>query len=450
MITEFPLWYDVSSHQGTIRYARLAEAKEKVYGVYIRAGVGLNKDVQFERNWEKCGDYGLYRASYWALYPQYSPDDQLLKWFDICPEIDGIPRVLDLEVGGGITPQYIAEIVEHVSDAILHRDGLRPWIYSRTNLIEKWLVPYWLPEDLNIHFYILAQYDDGDGVEYDGLVVPEGVHIDRILIKQTSDEIPPDPLSLAPECAAIDRNRWLPHDVDGMNDYLVSVYFGGTKPVDCCEELKESFDAHLAYMEGWRAGTTEGIRIIATEIAEHEDNIEAINTNIIKTQNNIRRLKADMLRAQAAIDASKEKIDGMEADTHASLEAINNQLKLDDEMFGIHKGCIEENETVGNQNWKAIEEMDKRIDDAFEDITTQAQETEYLRAAVKELDTVICENMDYLEDDLNKRIDLNNTIIDGQQKQLSEISNALLELELQNNHVHPAWMRKIGLLKQED
>ena len=66
-----PLWFDVSSHQGTIRFSKLAETPQPVLGMYIRAGVGLAKDVQFERNYEKCGELGLYRTSYWAIYPEY-------------------------------------------------------------------------------------------------------------------------------------------------------------------------------------------------------------------------------------------------------------------------------------------------------------------------------------------------------------------------------------------
>ena len=58
-----PLWIDISSHQGEFQFAKIPDSgSEKVYGIISRAGVGLNKDIQFARNYEKSAGY--YRSSY--------------------------------------------------------------------------------------------------------------------------------------------------------------------------------------------------------------------------------------------------------------------------------------------------------------------------------------------------------------------------------------------------
>ena len=323
MITEQPLFYDVSSHQGTIKYARLAEGPE-IWGIISRAGCGLNKDVQFERNWAKCDEYSLYRSSYWACWHEYCMNTQLQKWYEINPAIDGIPRMIDLE-HGGCAFEKIAEDVLHWSDVIYSRDGVRPWIYSSALLVEKWLTPFWSEEDLNGHYYILAQYDVGDGNEYDGVVLPDGVEIDNVLFKQTSGSTPPDPLSLAPDASAIDRDRWLHGDVDCMNDFLVSMYFTPIAPPDIDDDIT--------------------------------------------------KLKAEMLKVQVQSAANDVDID----------TAFENIKSL---------------QTATQANFQSI----KNLVDGHTELTE---------------DVMACE----------KKVN---------------------ELELQNNHTHPAWMRKLGLVRQEE
>lgn len=61
---------------------------------------------------------------------------------------------------------------------------------------------------------------------------------------------------------------------------------------------------------------------------------------------------------------------------------------------------------------------EKKVRDAFEDITTQAQEIEDMRAS-----------------------------IDGR---IDGLEGIIEEIELQNNHIHPAWMVRWGLVRQEE
>jgi len=392
-ITDFPLLYDVSSHQGEIKFARLAEGKEPVYGMYIRAGCGLGKDAQFERNYSKCGDYNLYRTSYWAIWHELPIYTQLDKWYEQHPVLDGLPRVIDLEHGGAEPEQISLDIIDW-SDAILSRDGHRPWIYSRVNLIEPWLTPFWTPEELNAHYYILAQYDNHRDEEEEGIVLPDGIDISRILMKQTADMIPPDPLSLAP-CAAIDRNRWLQGDVDGMNDFLISTYFSPEEPEekDCCEEL-------LAEIE--KLWIEDGKNLI-NDIRLNED-ITANATEIEEIKQNQNNF-ADMI-----------------VDNRTSIADLFDITDAYNRLFEVYK------EDVTKLKAKALNH-----EASIGLITANAQEMfkciEGLGIALKEQGELVTDSMEELIDNLTK------------------IQTLVKELELQNNHVHPKWMRWLGLLK---
>ena len=217
-----PLLIDVSSWQNQLNYNAITGSSfDTVHGIISRAGWGEDGgyyDQQFERNWLKSEQFNFMRSSYWALWPFFPHQHQLDLWFNACPEIDFLPRVIDMEVGNAPS-NFIADVIYDMSNQILARDGFRPWIYSRVDLVEKWLTPNWTTEMLNEHYYMLAQYDVGDAKEYNGIVVPDGVNAENILLKQTSDKIP-----IYEGSGAVDRDRWIWDDVEGMLEFLGEQY----------------------------------------------------------------------------------------------------------------------------------------------------------------------------------------------------------------------------------
>ena len=246
-ITNCPVWYDLSSWNGEIKFAKIFEGQVIPHGIYSRAGVGINKDVQFLRNYEKTGEYDLYRTSYWAIWPELDCNLQLARWYEQHPVLDGIPRVIDLEhladmdADGDLdTIDYkkIASIILAWAATILTRDRFLPWIYSRKDILDK-IFAYLTDVEVNMFYYILAEYNNWRNVEEEGIKLPNRVDASRVLFKQTADMIPPDPLGFAPESAYLDRNRWLHGDSRDMEDFLITTYFGDTTtPVGDCDELK--------------------------------------------------------------------------------------------------------------------------------------------------------------------------------------------------------------------
>lgn len=244
-----PLWIDISHHQGLFDFSAAAEktGDNKVWGCFSRTGwgeYGGRIDQQFERNWPGSRVFD-YRSSYWAYWPYYPHQHQLDLWFTNCPEIDVIPRMIDMEVGNAPDP-FIADCMWDMSEQILARDGYRPIIYSRTALIEKWLAT-WTSEQLNAHYYLLAQYDLNDKDdpstwgEYNGIVIPDRINADRVLWKQTTSLLP-----LHQGSGNVDRDRWIWTDAETMHEQIEQMWGGAAPPpADCCEEL----DARLIKVE---------------------------------------------------------------------------------------------------------------------------------------------------------------------------------------------------------
>jgi len=193
LIADKPLWRDVSSHQG--EWDADVSAQNGVQGVFIRASYGLIKDTRFPINYAKASNTSMFRSSYHALYPNLSQH----------PTIEGVPRVLDVEIQGGVSNEKIGWDCWDLSRVILSRDGIRPIFYSRTNLINLWFA-LWDTNDLDNHFWWLAQYLSS-GAEHPGPYnLPNRVSSDRVLIIQTSSHKPDFPGEA--ESLSIDWNRW--------------------------------------------------------------------------------------------------------------------------------------------------------------------------------------------------------------------------------------------------
>ena len=392
-ITNAPLWYDVSSHQGEIKYAKLAEGP-KVHGIISRAGVGLNKDVQFARNWEKAGEYVRYRSSYWAIWPELDCGLQLDRWYEQCPTIDVLPRWIDLEhladmdADGDLDSadyKRIADIIWDWSCSILIRDKFRPWIYSRKEILDK-ILASWTDEQINAHYYDLAEYNNYRNKEEDGLNLPNRVLLKNCVLKQTADQIPPDPLGLAPESAALDRDRWLLGDEAQMYDWIADMYGGvvvNPPGDDCC------FDMEARVEPLWGA-----VNANAEQLAQDDDALKAQKQAIDENADAINSLQSLIKTCGLGVAELAKRADTL---LQGQLELAENGLGYEEQLGGIQAINV-------NQAGRILELEDK-LKDITEDFVGSGGIYERL------------EDLEYK--------------IEG----------------MEGGHNHPKWMKRLGLVR---
>lgn len=244
---EQPLWLDISEHQGDLDFDKIAALRgdDFVFGIYSRAGYGKDGgyyDKKFQQNWLATAQFD-YRMSYWAYWDWFPLMHQLDMWFKANPTLDvgikniAMPRVWDLEKEFA-HPSWTSDETWKASDIVLSRDGHRFIIYSREDILERTLCKYWSEEQLNEHYYILAQYDLNDPAnppctEYNGIRVPLNIRPERILKKQTVSC-----MEIYPGSGFVDRNRWIWTDAETMHDDIQE-FWGepAPPPVDCCDEI---------------------------------------------------------------------------------------------------------------------------------------------------------------------------------------------------------------------
>jgi hypothetical protein len=227
--TARPLWRDYSKHNG---YSNPAVAKANgVAGIAARAGISWGyQDPFFDHHYIGAGIEGLYRTSYHVIYAGQPALQQADNWYKVHPERDIIPRIIDLEVEiAGLHPEKYAQTVAEMSEIVLARDGVRPWIYSRYLLINAWLSPYWSENYLNAHYYFLAQYRTIMSLEHAGPpTLPNGLRRDRVVLHQTACKKAGYPGEV--ESAAADYDRWELGDSLEMYAWIAAKYGGITPP----------------------------------------------------------------------------------------------------------------------------------------------------------------------------------------------------------------------------
>jgi len=343
-----PLWLDVSKWQGQINYTALSQVDgyDKVYGIFSRAGWGENGgyiDQYFERNWSKSKQFGLYRASYYAFWPYYPMMKQLDDWYSTNPTIDLIPRMIDLERGDAPF-KFIAEQTLLMSDKILERDGVRPIIYSRVDLLEDWITPFWSVDEVNAHYYLLAQYDLGDGKEYNGIVVPDKVEPKNILWKQTTSK-----MEIYNGSGFVDRDRWIWTDVETMHEQIQSMWGTEEPPTppttpDCCEELTARMDSAESKLNTLRTDVDSveirsndnhtrlgSTRIELGELTERVIDIETKQTQLERAignqASNISKIETDVSEIKSQISELTTLIEETNTGLDESLTEINVEIK---------------------------------------------------------------------------------------------------------------------------
>jgi len=227
--TARPLWRDLSKHNG---YSDLAISRANgVAGIAARSGISWGyADPLFSHNWIGAGLNGLYRTSYHVLYAGQPVIPQADNWYTIHPWIETIPRIIDLEVRtDGLDPWDYAQSTAELSDLILSRDGVRPIIYSRYLLVNEWLSPYWDPDYLNDHYFILAQYLWDRTREHPGPpTFPNGLRRERVILHQTADKKAGYPGEV--ESSAADYDRWEIGNRAEMDQWIRETWGGVIDP----------------------------------------------------------------------------------------------------------------------------------------------------------------------------------------------------------------------------
>jgi len=266
--TARPLWRDVSRHQGQVDYG--VSALNGVLGVVSRAGISWGyQDSWFPRNWEEPANFGLYRSSYHVIYAGQSVQRQADNWYKVHPEIDIIPRVIDLEVDMGVSSSQVASDVWAMSEVVLARDGVRPIIYSRYSLVNKWLAD-WTDSMLNSHRWWLAQYLWTASIEHAGPpTLPHRILEENVILHQTADKKP----GFDGECESysIDYDRWeLGNEIE-MHEYIALVWGGEPPPEppppDC--DLEQIY-ARLDVIDAQLDQQDEAITILREDLDAHE------------------------------------------------------------------------------------------------------------------------------------------------------------------------------------
>ncbi len=220
---------DVSSTNGPIDGAKLSALHDFIAGVAVRASISWGfTDPVLDHNREVCTDFEFPWMAYHVPYPGQPVSAQTNRMFRAVDDPGPWKRrILDIELAGdgrGAPPAPAgrwADVAWRLSEACLAHDGKRPIIYSRTNLVNAWLVPYWTREQLNAHYWWLAQYryriqaialwTAGMNGEYLGAVpLPRGVDSNRFLIHQTGNTCPAFSQVAPPlGSARQDTDRWV-------------------------------------------------------------------------------------------------------------------------------------------------------------------------------------------------------------------------------------------------
>lgn len=256
-MSERPLWMDVSSYQSFLDMDKAKAAGNDVLGVIMRAGVGLNKDVDFLAFWDYYQDKVAWQSSYWANYPAYSWSNQVIKWFEQNPDlILNIPRLLDAERTSNKSPDIVAGHIVNISNDVLAREGQRPMMYGGYYFLMDNLIPFVSEDWLNEHWWIIASYGDGDADEDDGysMLIPDKIDPDRVVFQQTTATA-----ELYPGSGHVDRLRFLLGDIEEMRDWARQFSGGQVDPV-------EPVEPELPVDWWWKSQVDENIELLQEQI----------------------------------------------------------------------------------------------------------------------------------------------------------------------------------------
>ena len=135
----------------------IAAHQPEVVFIAMRAGISWGyQDPWFSYYFSEVTRINRIRMAYHVLYPGESPTAQMDNFFRILGDIDFdmVPLVLDLELHHNQTISRITQCTVDALKLIKDRTGRIPFIYSRANWINQYLIVSALPP---VHWW-LAQY----------------------------------------------------------------------------------------------------------------------------------------------------------------------------------------------------------------------------------------------------------------------------------------------------
>ncbi len=139
---------DVSYYQGEIDWNVLAE-DEHVTFAFIKATEGSNhQDERFTENWNNARSAGVYVGAYHFVSFESSGETQADNFISLVPkQANSLPPVLDLELyDENIVPtkEQVKEILDPMIEKLEEYYGVKPIIYTSSNVYLKYVVgSYW-------------------------------------------------------------------------------------------------------------------------------------------------------------------------------------------------------------------------------------------------------------------------------------------------------------------
>lgn len=135
---------DVSKHQGTIDWKRVAEMRgqnKKIDFVFIKATEGITRtDQQFSKNWKGAANNNLIRGAYHFYYPSRDAKKQAQNFTkNVILKKGDLPPVIDIELSNGKTKKTIVKDLETMCNELEQHYGVQPIIYTNLHFYETFL-----------------------------------------------------------------------------------------------------------------------------------------------------------------------------------------------------------------------------------------------------------------------------------------------------------------------
>lgn len=157
---------DVSKYQHTIAWDEVKAMKVKEVEMtfaFVKATEGIgNTDPQFNRNWKKAKEAGLYRGAYHFFIASKDGRLQAENFVDkVDLEPGDLPPVLDVEQMNGTSAEVLKKEVKEWLDIVEEHYGVKPIIYTNVDFYTRnlgsdfdkyplWAAHYYQPEEPRI------------------------------------------------------------------------------------------------------------------------------------------------------------------------------------------------------------------------------------------------------------------------------------------------------------
>lgn len=149
---------DVSHHNDNINWQKLRQMRFedlRLQFVYIKATEGMSiADEDFQGNWQKADEVGLYRGAYHFYIPWKDPKIQAQRFINAVRLQKGdLPPVLDFEKGtSAYSKEQVIENLRIWLQIVENQYGVKPIIYTNGDFYKRYIkgnldeYPLWIAE----------------------------------------------------------------------------------------------------------------------------------------------------------------------------------------------------------------------------------------------------------------------------------------------------------------